>query len=151
MIGTALIEAESMRPSGLPYPALMALAGLRTVVNIGLCSPSILEEDYKMIIEMRTYKLKPNMRARFLEIFRSKSIPEHNRLGMKIVGPFLSVDDPDIFFFMRAFPDLPSRKPLKARFYEGDLWKHELENMLMPMIDKYEAVLVEDSERLIRW
>jgi len=27
-----------------------------------------------MIIEMRTYKLKPNMRARFLEIFRSKSL-----------------------------------------------------------------------------
>ena len=50
---------------------------------------------------------------------------------------------------MRAFPHL--REPLKARFYEGDLWKHELENTLMPMIDKYEAVLVQDSERLIRW
>jgi hypothetical protein len=56
-----------------------------------------------MIIEMRTYKLKPNMRARFLEIFRSKSVPEHNRLGMKIVDPFFSVDDPDTFFSCEPF------------------------------------------------
>jgi len=25
---------------------------------------------------------------------------------MKIVGPFLSAEDPDVFFFMRGFPDL---------------------------------------------
>jgi hypothetical protein len=24
---------------------------------------------------------------------------------------------------MRGFPDLPSREPMKARFYEGELWK----------------------------
>lgn len=35
---------------------------------------------------------------------------------MKILGPFLSVEDPDVFFFMRAFPDLESREPMKARF-----------------------------------
>ena len=60
-----------------------------------------------MIIEMRTYKLKPGMRAQFLEIFRSKSIPAHVLLGMKILGPFLSIEDPDTFFFMRGFPISP--------------------------------------------
>jgi hypothetical protein len=40
-----------------------------------------------MVIEMRTYRLKPNTRGRFLEIFRSQSIPEHRRLGMTILGP----------------------------------------------------------------
>jgi hypothetical protein len=52
---------------------------------------------------------------------------------------------------MRGFPDLPSRAVLKARFYEGELWKSELENLLMPMIDKYEVVLVEDPTRCIHW
>jgi hypothetical protein len=33
---------------------------------------------------------------------------------MKILGPFLFVEDPDIFFFMRGFPDLSSREPMKA-------------------------------------
>ena len=61
-----------------------------------------------MIIEMRTYKTKPGLRSRFLEIFRSKSIPAHAEIGMKILGPFLSVEAPDTFFFMRGFPGLAS-------------------------------------------
>lgn len=104
-----------------------------------------------MIIEMRTYKLKPGKRAEFLEIFQTKSIPAHDEIGMKILGPFLSIEDPDVFFFMRGFPNLASREPMKAKFYEGDLWKRELENILMPMLDKYEVVLVDDSEGRIRW
>ncbi len=104
-----------------------------------------------MIIEMRTYKTKSGMRARFVEIFRAKSIPAHNDIGMKILGPFLSVEDPDVFFFMRGFPDLASREPMKAKFYEGELWKRELENLLMPMLEKYEAVVVEDGDGLVRW
>ncbi|HLY61242.1 MAG TPA: NIPSNAP family protein [Terriglobia bacterium] len=104
-----------------------------------------------MIIEMRTYKTKPGMRSRFIEIFRSKSIAAHAEIGMKILGPFLSVEDPDIFFFMRGFPDLRSREPMKAKFYQGELWKRELENVLMPMLEKYEVVVVDDPEGLVRW
>lgn len=104
-----------------------------------------------MIVEMRTYKTKPGCRSQFLEIFRTKSIPEHAEIGMKILGPFLSVEDPDTFFFMRGFPDLASREPMKAKFYEGELWKRELESVLMPMLEKYDVVLVQDPDDLIRW
>ena len=104
-----------------------------------------------MIIEMRTYKTKPGKRTEFLEIFRSKSIPAHAEIGMKILGPFLAVEDPDTFFFMRGFPDLPSREPMKAKFYEGELWKRELEKVLLPMLEKYEAVVVEDPDDLVHW
>jgi hypothetical protein len=104
-----------------------------------------------MIIEMRTYKTKPGRRSQFLEIFRHKSMPAHAEIGMKILGPFLSVEDADTFFFMRGFPDLPSREPMKAKFYEGELWKRELENVLMPMLEKYEVVIVDDAEGLVCW
>jgi len=104
-----------------------------------------------VIIEMRTYRTKPGCRDKFLEIFRTKSMPAHAEIGMKILGPFLSVEDPDVFFFMRGFPDLDSREPMKAKFYEGELWKRELENVLMPMLDKYDLVLVEDPEGLVQW
>jgi hypothetical protein len=104
-----------------------------------------------MIIEMRTYKLKPGKRAEFLDIFLTRSMPAHAEIGMKILGPFLSVDDPDVFFFMRGFPDIKSREPMKAKFYEGELWKRELEQVLMPMIEKYDVVLVEDTEHLVQW
>jgi hypothetical protein len=104
-----------------------------------------------VIVEMRTYKTKQGCRARFIEIFKEKSIPAHAAIGMRILGPFVSVEDPDTFFFMRGFPDLASREPMKAEFYEGQLWKNELENLLMPMLEKYEVVLVDDPEGLIRW
>jgi hypothetical protein len=40
---------------------------------------------------------------------------------------------------------------MKARFYEGELWKRELEEVLMPMLDHYDVVLVEDPDGQIRW
>jgi hypothetical protein len=98
------------------------------------------------VVEMRTYKLKPGKRPEFLAIFVAKSQPAHDRIGMKIVGPFPSIEDADTFFFMRFFPDLASRDGLKNEFYEGPLWKNELEAVLMPMIDRYDVVLVEDTE-----
>ena len=104
-----------------------------------------------MIVEMRTYKTKPGKREAFIEIFRTRSMPAHAGIGMKILGPFLSVEDPDTFFFMRGFPDLASRDPMKAQFYEGPLWKNELEAILLPMLEEYDVVLVEDPDGEIRW
>ena len=104
-----------------------------------------------MIIEMRTYKTKPGKRAEFIEIFRTRAVPAHEEIGMKILGPFLSIEDDDTFFFMRGFPDLPSREPLKAQFYDGELWKGELEKTVMPMLKKYEVVVVDDPDNLVQW
>ena len=104
-----------------------------------------------MIIEMRTYKTKPGMRSEFLRIFKSKAVPEHQKIGMKILGPFLSVEDADTFFWMRAFPDLKSREELRDQFYEGKLWKEELEGKLMPILEKYDVVVVEAKGGLGSW
>ena len=34
---------------------------------------------------------------------------------------------------------------MKDAFYEGDLWKNELEAIAMPMIDSYDVILCEAS------
>jgi hypothetical protein len=104
-----------------------------------------------MIVEMRTYRTKPGRREEFLAIFREKSMPAHREIGMKIMGPFPSIEDKDVFFFMRAFPDLERREPMKAKFYEGELWKRELEQKLLPILEKYDVVLVEAEEDLGGW
>src|SRR5439155_26374975 len=115
------------------------------------CPLQIAVQALRMIIDMRTYKIKPGLRAEFLKTLESNSVPEHRKIGMKILGPFLSVEDADTFFFMRAFPDLESRDPLKSQFYEGKLWKEELEQKLMPMIEKYDVVVVEAKDGLGQW
>jgi hypothetical protein len=98
------------------------------------------------VIEMRTYKTKPGKRGEFLALFHTRTRPAHEQIGMTIVGPLLSTDDADTFFWMRIFPDAASRPAMKDQFYEGALWKTELENALLPMLDKYEVVVVDDPD-----
>lgn len=57
-----------------------------------------------MIIEMRTYKLKPGCRERFLDIFRTKSMPVHDEIGMKILGHFSQSKTPTRSSLCAAFP-----------------------------------------------
>lgn len=101
-----------------------------------------------MIIEMRTYKIAPGRRGEFLKILESKAWTEHQKIGMKILGPFLSVEDDDTFFWMRGFPDQQSRERMRNEFYEGKLWKEELEGKLMPILEKHTVVVVEAKEGL---
>jgi hypothetical protein len=104
-----------------------------------------------MIVEMRTYQTKAGARERFLRLFEEVSMPEHRRLGMPIAGPFLAVEEPDTFFFMRGFPDMETRDALKESFYEGRLWKERLESELMPLLERYDVVLVNDPDGKIAW
>jgi hypothetical protein len=34
---------------------------------------------------------------------------------------------------------------MRDAFYEGDLWKHELEAIAMPMLESYDVMLCETS------
>ena len=52
---------------------------------------------------------------------------------------------------MRAFPNLKSREKMRHEFYEGKVWKEELEQKLMPILEKYEVVVVEAKEGLGDW
>src|SRR5260370_4615190 len=108
-------------------------------------------QTFPMIIEMRNYKIRPGKRTEFLEVLESKCVREHQKIGMKVLGPFLSIEDEDTFFWMRAFSDLRSREKLRDEFYEGKLWKEELEEKLMPILEKYDVVAVEAKEGLGNW
>jgi hypothetical protein len=104
-----------------------------------------------MIIEMRTYKIKAGRRSKFLETLESKALPEHQKIGMKIIGPFLPVEDDDTFFWMRGFPDLQSRERMRDEFCEGKLWKAELEQKLMPNLETFDVVIVDAPNGLGDW
>jgi len=63
----------------------------------------------------------------------------------------LSIEDEDTFFWMRAFPDQQSRERMRNEFYEGKLWKDELEGKLMPILEKFDVVIVEAKDGLGSW
>ena len=44
-----------------------------------------------------------------------------------------------------------SRERMRDEFYEGKLWKDELEGKLMPILEKYDIVIVEAEAGLGEW
>jgi hypothetical protein len=99
-----------------------------------------------MIVEVRSYRIKPGKRAEFIDLFEKRAIPAQRSYGMKIMGPLLDVENPNKFVFLRSFPSLEAREQMKNDFYGGELWKNELEAIAMPMLDSYDVILCETSD-----
>jgi len=97
------------------------------------------------LIEVRTYRTRPGKRDELLRLLAERGLPAHRDLGMKVLGPFPSLEDATTFVWLRAFPDEASRQPMKDAFYHGEPWLSELEATMMPLIDEHSAVAVEDS------
>jgi len=98
-----------------------------------------------MIVEVRSYRIKPGRRAEFIEFFETRSIPALRSHGMKIMGPLLDLENPNKFVWLRSFPSLDEREQMKNAFYEGELWKNELEAIAMPMLESYDVIFCETS------
>jgi heme-degrading monooxygenase HmoA len=98
-----------------------------------------------MIVEVRSYRIKPGKRAEFIKLFETRAVPAQREYGMKIVGPLLDVENPNKFVFLRSFPSLEERERMKDSFYGGELWKNQLEAIAMPMLDSYDVILCETS------
>ena len=84
-----------------------------------------------------------------MDILRVRLFPLQRQIGMKVLGPFPSLEDSDTFFWMRGFPDAIARDKMRNEFYEGEIWKNELQVVLLPILEKYEVVLVEDPGQLL--
>jgi len=98
-----------------------------------------------MIVEVRSYRIKPGMRDEFIKMFETRAVPAQREFGIKIVGPLLDVENPNKFVFLRSFPSLEDRDRMKDAFYGGEVWKNELEAFAMPLLDSYDVILCEAS------
>jgi hypothetical protein len=99
-----------------------------------------------MIVEARTYKTKPGQRDPFLDFFEHEAVPLQRSLGIRVSGPFIDTENPDVFVWLRSFPSPDERDRMKAALYEGEKWKNELEAIAMPMLDRYVVVLADVPE-----
>jgi hypothetical protein len=103
-----------------------------------------------MIVEVRSYRIRPGCRAEFIRFFETRAIPALHAHGMMVLGPLLDVENPNKVVWLRSFPSLEERDRMKEAFYEGELWKNEMEAIVMPMIDSYDVILCETSPGCVR-
>lgn len=50
-----------------------------------------------MIVEVRSYRIKPGRRDEFIRFFETRSVPALRSHGMKILGPLLDLENPNKF------------------------------------------------------
>ena len=100
-----------------------------------------------MILEVRRYEIVPGRRDEFAEWFDSEVLPEMERAGMRIVGQFVSRDDPDAFFYLRAFADEDERERQMSAFYSSERWERDLKPVALEMETGYHVETVEPTAR----
>jgi len=94
------------------------------------------------VIELRRYLLHPGRRDELIDLFERKFIEPQEALGMRIVGTFRDLDDPDRFVWLRGFTDLSARADALAAFYGGPVWQRYREEANATMVDSDDVFML---------
>lgn len=74
------------------------------------------------VVELRQYTLHPGAREPLIALFDREFVEPQEATGMAVIAQFRDVDRPDVFTWLRGFPDMPSRAASLGAFYGGPVW-----------------------------
>jgi len=87
------------------------------------------------IVELRQYTLHRGKRHILVELFDREFVESQEALGMKVIGQFCDLDDPNRFVWLRGFRNMSERAEGLKGFYGGPVWKAQRETANATMID----------------
>jgi quinol monooxygenase YgiN len=94
------------------------------------------------VVELRQYTLYPGQRDVLIDVFERNFIEGQEVEGMRIIGTFRDLDDPDRFVWLRSFPDMAARAPALNGFYNGPVWKAHRTVANATMVDAANVLLL---------
>ncbi len=74
------------------------------------------------VVELRQYALHPGARETLIELFDREFVESQEATGMCVIAQFRDIDRPDVFTWLRGFPDMESRAVSLGAFYNGPVW-----------------------------
>ena len=74
------------------------------------------------VVELRQYVLHPGQREPLIALFDREFVETQEAVGMHVIAQFRDLDHPDMFTWLRGFPDMRSREASLAAFYGGPVW-----------------------------
>ena len=122
--------------------ALSVLAELAIPFRPGLVEHQRVMNPTSPIIELRQYTLHPSTRETLVRVFEEHFIEAQERYGMRILGQFRDLADPDRFVWVRDFPDMEARTRALEGFYSGPVWKEHSPVANATMIDHTNVLLL---------
>jgi hypothetical protein len=74
------------------------------------------------LVELRRYRLHPGTREKLITLFDQEFVESQEDEGMRVIGQFRDLDDPDCFVWLRGFADMKARQRALSAFYTGPVW-----------------------------
>jgi len=97
------------------------------------------------IVELRQYTLHRNRRDDLIELFDRAFIEPQEAQGMRVIGQFRDLDDPDRFVWLRGFDDMERRRDALAAFYGGPVWQAHRSAANATMVDSDNVLLLKPA------
>jgi hypothetical protein len=73
---------------------------------------------------------------------KTSSFESQEALGIRVIGPFRDLEDPNRFVWLRGFPDMNERSRMLSAFYEGSIWRAHCDAANATMIDSDNVLLL---------
>ncbi len=86
--------------------------------------------------------MHPGKRDVLIDLFDREFIESQEVLGIRIIGQFRDLDNPDRFVWLRGFPDMAARAEGLQAFYGGPVWKAHRDAANATMIDSDNVLLL---------
>jgi hypothetical protein len=112
----------------------------------GQPSESTPEATLSTVVELRQYTTHAGKRDVLIDLFDREFIESQEALGMKVIGQFRDVDDPDRFVWLRGFRDMAARAAGLQAFYGGPVWKDHREAANATMLDSDNVLLLRSAQ-----
>lgn len=102
-----------------------------------------------LLVEIRSYNLKPGTRQEFYRLFVERSLPMLKRWKVDVVRYGSSPHDEDTYYLMRAFPSLEDREQSEDTFYGSDEWKLGPREAILALIENYTTIVLEMEKSIV--
>ncbi|MFI9594320.1 NIPSNAP family protein [Nonomuraea sp. NPDC052265] len=105
-----------------------------------------------MILEIRTYRLKPGTRDDFLRVMRDEALPLLAKAGIDVVAHGASLVDEDGHeeaYLIRAFPTKETRDEQEDAFYGSPEWHQGPREGIVSRIDGYHTIVIEATDAAV--
>jgi len=94
------------------------------------------------VVELRQYTLHAGGRDVLIDIFEREFVETQEAVGIRVIGTFRDLDDPNRFVWLRGFPDMAARAKSLGAFYSGPAWQAHRNNANATMVDSDNVLLL---------
>ena len=101
--------------------------------------------SWSPVVELRQYALRPGARDTLISLFDAELVETQEDAGMKVIGQFRDLDEPDRFTWLRGFPDMVERERSLTAFYGGPVWRANSAAANATMIDSDDVLLLKPA------